>query len=101
MVNTEDVGTWVLLNRRFHGTLITATASPRLAEIIGGLEDTATGQVALSIKADSRRMRDGNKEHEEMLRAFEQHDEEKLVQLVIQHLTSTVEAVELLAETPE
>jgi DNA-binding GntR family transcriptional regulator len=46
-------------------------------------------------------MRDGNKEHEEMLRAFEQHDEEKLVQLVIQHLTSTVEAVELLAETPE
>src|SRR6266516_5791501 len=97
MVNAEDVGTWVLLNRRFHGTLITATASPRLAEIIGSLEDTATSQVALSIKADSRRMHDGNKEHEEMLRAFEQHDEDKLVKLVIQHLTSTVEAVELLA----
>ena len=101
MVNAEDVGTWVLLNRRFHGTLITASASPRLAEIIGSLEDTATSQVALSIKADSRRMHDGNKEHEEMLRAFEQHDEDKLVQLIIQHLTSTVEAVELLAESHE
>ncbi len=101
MVNAEDVGTWVLLNRRFHGTLITASASPRLAEIIGSLEDTATSQVALSIKADSRRMHDGNKEHEEMLRAFEQHDEDKLVKLVIQHLTSTVEAVELLAESHE
>jgi DNA-binding GntR family transcriptional regulator len=63
MASTKDVGTWVLLNRQFHGALVTETACPRLAEIIGGLEDTATSQVALSIKADSRRMHAGKPEH--------------------------------------
>jgi DNA-binding GntR family transcriptional regulator len=101
MAGVADVGTWVLLNRRFHGMLSTTTDSPRLAEIIGGLEDTATSQVALSIKADSRRMHDGNAEHEQMLRALEQRDEERLVQLVRQHLTSTVQAIELLTESHE
>lgn len=100
MVSTKDVGAWVLLNRRFHGSLIESAGSPRLASIIASLEDTATSQVALSIKADFRRMTDGNDEHQAILRAVEARDEDLVVELVSEHLRSTVEAVELLAGNP-
>lgn len=99
MVRTDDVGTWVLLNRRFHGVLIEAARSPRLASIIAALEDAATTQVALSIRADFRRMTDGNDEHREILRAVESRDAEGVVGLVSEHLQSTVRAVEALAES--
>lgn len=98
MVGTEDVGAWVLLNRRFHGTLIEAAHSPKLAAIIGGLEDAATSQVALSIKADFRRVTDGNSEHLQILEAVEDRDADRAAELTAEHLQSTVRAVESLAE---
>lgn len=96
MARTSDVASWVLLNRRFHGALITAADSPLLADIIAGLEDAATPQVALSIKADFHRLTDGNAEHQEILRAVEEHDADRAVELVTEHLRSTVRAVESL-----
>lgn len=101
MVRTKDAGAWVLLNRRFHGTLITAAGSPRLASMIAGLQDAATPQVALSIKADYRRLTDGNTEHQEILRAVEDGNEDEVVELVSKHLTSTVQAVESFAESSD
>jgi DNA-binding GntR family transcriptional regulator len=41
MEATKDIGQWVLLNRRFHGGLVAAARSPRLAKLIGTLEDAA------------------------------------------------------------
>lgn len=101
MVNTRDVGTWVLLNRRFHGFLTEAARSPRLARVIGGLEDAATSQVALSIKADFRRVTDGNDEHLEILRALGDRDGDQAAGLITEHLKSTVRAVESLAQSTE
>lgn len=98
MVRTDDVGEWVLLNRRFHGVLIEAARSPRLAGIVAGLENAATPQVALSIRADLRRMTDGNQEHHELLHAVERRDAERAVELVSSHLRSTVRAIESRAE---
>lgn len=99
MARTVDVGTWVLLNRRFHGTLIAAARSPRLASIIAGLEDAATPQVALSIKADFRRLTDGNTEHREILQAVEDRDADQVVKLISEHLRATVRAVESLSQS--
>lgn len=101
MVRTEDVAAWVLLNRGFHSTLIEAARSPRLAGIIAGLEAAATPQVALSIKADFRRLRDGNSEHRNILRAVAARDVERTVKLVSDHLTSTVRAVESFVESAD
>jgi DNA-binding GntR family transcriptional regulator len=101
MARTTDVGPWVLLNRRFHGTLIAAARSPRLASIIAGLEDVATAQVALSIKADFRRLTDGNTEHQQILQAVENRDADQVVDLVSRHLRSTVQAVESLAQSAD
>lgn len=99
MARTVDIGTWVLLNRRFHDTLITAARSPRLASIIAGLQDAATPQVALSIKADFRRLTDGNNEHREILHAVENRDADQAVKLISEHLRSTVHAVESLSRS--
>lgn len=97
MTGVEDVGAWVLMNRRFHGVLADAARSPRLARVIGGLQDAATSQVALSIKADFRRVTDGNDEHLEILRAVRDRDADRAADLITDHLTSTVRAVESLA----
>lgn len=97
MIGVDDVGAWVLLNRRFHGLLADAARSPRLARVIGGLQDAATSQVALSIKADLRRLTDGNDEHLEILQAMRDRDADRAAELITSHLTSTVRAVESLA----
>lgn len=94
MATVEDVGEWVLLNRQFHGMLIDAAHSPRLASIIAGLEDAATAPVALSIKADLARMIDGNKEHQLILQAVESRDPDLVARRVSAHLLATVRAVD-------
>ena len=98
MTQIRDVGTWVLLNRRFHGTLI-GSRSPRLASIISGLQDAATPQVALSIKANFARLTDGNDEHLQILDAVESRDPDLAAETVTAHLRGTVRALESFAES--
>ncbi|MGH9106047.1 MAG: GntR family transcriptional regulator [Acidimicrobiales bacterium] len=97
MTSTADVATWVVLNRRFHGIFTASACSPRLASIIEALEDAAAPQVALSIRADYRRVTDGNIEHQQLLGAFQERDADRAVALLVHHLESTVRAVESLA----
>lgn len=94
MTTVEDVGSWAVLNRQFHGLLMDAARSPRLATIVGWLEDAATAQVALSIKADLSRMAHGDDEHAQILDAVEQGDADRVEELVRGHLMATVHAVE-------
>jgi DNA-binding GntR family transcriptional regulator len=93
MEETDDPADWVILNRRFHGTMLGAAKSPRLVSIIDRLTADATRQVALSIQADARRMTDGNREHRRILRALKRRDAEAVNRLVTEHLRSTVDAV--------
>lgn len=94
MTTVDDVGTWAVLNRQFHGLLMDAARSPKLATIVGWLEDAATAQVALSIKADLSRMADGDDEHVQILDAVEKGDADLVEELVRRHLMATVHAVE-------
>lgn len=94
MTTVDDVGTWAVLNRQFHGVLMDASRSPRLATIVGWLEDAATAQVALSIKADLGRMAHGDDEHVQILDAVELGDADRVEDLVRRHLMATVHAVE-------
>ena len=97
MTSTADVARWVVLNRRFHGIFVASARSPRLAGILEALEDAAAPQVALSIRADYRRVTDGNVEHQQFLDAFVKRDADRAVSLLVHHLESTVSAVESLA----
>lgn len=96
MEQVQDAAGWAMLNRGFHGALLEAARSPRLLAVIDRLVTDATGQVALSIKADPRRISEGNKEHRRILRALGRRDSASVERLVIEHLRSTVGAIEHL-----
>lgn len=95
MTTLDDVGSWAVLNRQFHGLLMDAARSPRLATIVGWLGDAATAQVALSIKTDLSRMAHGDDEHARILDAMEKGDADLVEELVRGHLMATVHAVGL------
>jgi DNA-binding GntR family transcriptional regulator len=100
MDGVTDGATWVLMNREFHGRLLRASGAPRLSEFIERLITDATSQVALSIKADPRRMAEGNREHKRILLALQRRDMPALDRLVTEHLRATVHAIEHLAAQP-
>jgi DNA-binding GntR family transcriptional regulator len=98
MTTVDDVASWAVLNRQFHGLFMDAARSPKLATIVGWLEDAATAQVALSINADLSRMAHGNDEHVQILDAVENGDADLVEELVRRHLMATVHAVEARGE---
>lgn len=97
MRSTRDIAEWVAHNLAFHRVILDAAGSSHMASILSGLEHTATAHVALSLKADPRRMARGNREHAQILKALRRKDADMAAQLVTEHLESTVRAVESAA----
>jgi DNA-binding GntR family transcriptional regulator len=94
MLETDDVGRWVELNRNFHGLLLDAARSPRLTRTLTELRNSAAMQVALSLKARSSEIKRSNHDHEEILGAFRDHDAARAEELTARHLHRTLELIE-------
>jgi len=90
----RDPGRWVELNRLFHGVLLDAAESPRLAGMIGMLQDAATLYVAHTVKLRPIRLDSGNTEHRAILDAFIRRDAKSAQRLVVNHLNSTIDIIE-------
>ncbi len=89
-----DASLWVELNRRFHAILAEPDAGSRLAQILGGLRDSASAYVGLSLKQTPKQMQVANDQHGRMVELFRRRDEDALVALTVQHLESTLAAIE-------
>lgn len=91
-----DVGDWVQLNRAFHAVLTDAARSPRLTEILRGLRDLAQIYVGLGMQTVgdmSEQERLGNREHGQILRAFEKKRPDDAAAVIVTHLQSTMDLV--------
>jgi DNA-binding GntR family transcriptional regulator len=94
MLETEDLGTWVPLNRDFHAALLSPAASPRLLSILGSLRDAAAIQVALSLRAQVSQLANSNGEHALILEAYARRDADEAAGLACRHLRSTLDIIE-------
>ncbi len=89
-----DIGSWVGLNRDFHAVLAEPGRGSRLADILTGLRDSAMPYVALSLNARPEQTQQANEEHAELLERYRRRDERAVVELTLQHLQSTLAAIE-------
>jgi DNA-binding GntR family transcriptional regulator len=94
MTQTDDVGTWVQLNRDFHGVLMEPAGSPRLLSIIAGLRNAAAVQVAMSIRARPEQLTHGNEDHARIVEAYVRRDPDAAAEITVEHLRSTMRAIE-------
>lgn len=92
----DDIGRFVDLNRNFHAVLLAPGVSKRLEPILRVLRDAAAIHVSASLKARPSQMRDSNVIHHDLLDAYRRRDAEAAAELTSRHLSSTVEAIELL-----
>jgi DNA-binding GntR family transcriptional regulator len=94
----DDIGQFVDLNRSFHAVLLTPGVPARLEPILRVLRDAAAIHVSASLKARPSQMRDSNAIHHRLLDAYRRHDAEAAAELTSRHLSSTVEAIELVEQ---
>ncbi|MGH3522672.1 MAG: GntR family transcriptional regulator, partial [Mycobacterium sp.] len=94
MDEVTDVAAWVELNREFHEVLAEPGRDSRLANILNGLRDSAVAYVALSLKAKEKQAKETNAEHAELIEHYRNRDVDAAVALTIQHLESTLAAIE-------
>lgn len=93
-----DEATWVELNREFHEVLAEPCSDSRLATILNGLRDSAVSYVALSLNARENQASDTNAEHALLIEHYRNNDTDAAVALTIQHLQSTLAAIEQAEE---
>jgi DNA-binding GntR family transcriptional regulator len=94
MEEEADSAVWVELNHAFHAIFAEPDADSRLSQILAGLRDSASAYVGLSLKADPEQMRRANADHGRMLTLFRERDAEGLAALTVEHLRSTLTAIE-------
>ncbi|MGJ9412698.1 GntR family transcriptional regulator [Aeromicrobium sp. CF4.19] len=94
MEEETDPAVWVERNHAFHAIFAEPDADSRLSQILAGLRDSATAYVALSLKARPQQMRQANADHGRMLALFRERDAEGLATLTVDHLRSTLAAIE-------
>jgi DNA-binding GntR family transcriptional regulator len=96
MDEEDDIGRFVDLNRSFHALLLTPGVPARLEPILRVLRDAAAIHVSASLKAQPSQMRDSNAIHHHLLDAYRRRDAEAAAELTTRHLSSTVEAIEVI-----
>lgn len=94
MSDVHDEAAWVDLNREFHEVLAEPGRDSRLASILNNLRDSAVAYVALSLQANENQAKETNAEHEELIEHYRNRDVDAAVALTIQHLRSTLAAIE-------
>ena len=98
MDDEDDIGRFADLNRSFHAVLLTPGVSARLEPILRVLRDAAAIHVSASIKVRPSQMRDSNAIHHRLLDAYRRRDAEAAAELTSRHLSSTVEALEVVEQ---
>jgi DNA-binding GntR family transcriptional regulator len=86
--NPED---WVELNRQFHTLLDKAAANRLLQQCLIHLSDLSAVYVNLSLKEQPLRREISQQEHREILQAYINRDCKTATQLLLNHLTNTLE----------
>jgi DNA-binding GntR family transcriptional regulator len=94
MEQLDDLSTWVELNRQFHACFSGPDQSSRLSSIISGLRDSAAAYVSMSLSASPDRVAESNREHARLVELYQARDTEGVVGLTLQHLNSTLSAIE-------
>jgi DNA-binding GntR family transcriptional regulator len=94
MQKETNLSTWVDLNREFHAIFGEPDDGSKLAGILANLRDNASAYVSLSLEARPEQVPNANEEHAELVQLYRSGDVEKIVQLTLQHLRSTLAAIE-------
>jgi len=94
MVAESDTAVWAQLNRDFHALFSGPDSTSRLCAILDGLRDSATPYVGLSLRARPQQVPQANEEHARFVSLFRDADGDAVVELTLQHLRATLEAIE-------
>ena len=89
-----NLSTWVELNREFHSVFSEIGGGSRLAGILASLRDSASAYVSLSLEARPEQVPQANHEHDELVKLYRERDADGAVELTVQHLRSTLAAIE-------
>jgi DNA-binding GntR family transcriptional regulator len=98
MQTTANLSAWVDLNREFHTIFSEADDGSKLAGILANLRDSASAYVSLSLEARPEQVPEANAEHAELVRLHRKRDTDAIVHLTLQHLRSTLAAIEAAHE---
>jgi DNA-binding GntR family transcriptional regulator len=98
MQTETNLSNWVDLNREFHGILSEPDRGSKLAGILANLRDSGSAYVSLSLDARPQQVPEANAEHADLVRLYRARDTESIVQLTLQHLRSTLAAIEAAHE---
>jgi DNA-binding GntR family transcriptional regulator len=93
-----NLSLWVDLNREFHAVFSGVDEGSKLAGILANLRDNASPYVSLSLEAWPEQVAHANAEHTEMVQLYRAGDTEAIVRLTLQHLASTLSAIEAVHE---
>jgi DNA-binding GntR family transcriptional regulator len=91
MQSETDLSAWVDLNRDFHAVFCEPDSKSKLAGILATLRDSASVYVALSLKARPQQVPEANVE---LIRLYRKRDTETIEGLTLEHLRSTLSAIE-------
>jgi DNA-binding GntR family transcriptional regulator len=86
------------LNREFHAVFSEMEEGSRLAGIMASLRDSASAYVSLSLEARPEQIPQANQEHAKLIRLYRERDVEAVIELTLQHLHSTLAAIEKTVE---
>jgi DNA-binding GntR family transcriptional regulator len=89
-----NLSTWVELNREFHSVFSEIGEGSRLAGILASLRDSASAYVSLSLEARPEQVPQANHEHDELVKLYRERDADGALELTLQHLRSTLAAIE-------
>lgn len=85
----DDVGSWVLLNLRFHAALVADVPRPRLLGILAGLRDTVAPYTAIALQRPGYPLATANRHHRLLLGAVRSGDAETAARISVQHADLT------------
>jgi len=94
MTRTRDIGLWSDLNRQFHACFAEDGKASRLATILGGLRDSASTYVGLSLRASPERRAESDREHAEILEHYRDGDTQNATRVAVQHMRTTLVTIE-------
>jgi DNA-binding GntR family transcriptional regulator len=86
MTNEPHSAQWVDHNRAFHMMVYESAATPRLAAIIRGLEDSAVMYIGAGLRTVPELRDDAIRDHAELLDALRERDADKAVTVIKRHL---------------
>jgi DNA-binding GntR family transcriptional regulator len=94
MCATTDTSAWAPLNREFHDVIEQAAGSARLTSILAGLRDARMMRVLMGLDEQPRTIAESNREHAELVDAFDARDAERAAEAMVRHLGASLAAVE-------